>query len=164
MVCSNMGQQFIGRTRLDRSRVDTSFALRETDNIAFARCATSSLPLRLLPKHATSYSFYLLSLFFLQLTDMIGRYPQSLDGASYRLVVQSKIIGQAMRRLRLIKSEDNFQLPAKKLASLLSLALITLDVPSFRPTRVGQTAQIYSPPREQIAVVPYLPVTRHTLP
>ncbi len=81
---------------------------------------------------------------------MISRFPQSLDDASYRLVVQSKIIGQAIRRLLLIESENNFQLPAKKLASLLSLALVTLDIPAFRPTRVERTEKYISPPSKEL--------------
>jgi hypothetical protein len=98
-----------------------------------------------------------------QLTDMISRFPQSLAESCDRLVVQSRIICQAIRRLLLIESENNFQLTAKKLASLLSLALVTLDIPAFRPTRVERTAKIYFSPLERIAVVTYLPVSRRTL-
>jgi hypothetical protein len=68
-----------------------------------------------------------------------------------------------MCRLLLMESENNGQLPAKKLASLLALALAALDIPAFRPIRVERTAQIHFSPLERIAMVTYLAVTRHTL-
>lgn len=72
-----------------------------------------------------------------QLADTIRCFPQSLADSRDRLVVRSRIICQAIRRLQLIDSESSFRLGAKRVTFLLCSAFATLDMPTFLPTHAG---------------------------
>jgi len=98
------------------------------------------------------------------ITDMISRFPQSLDDAYFRLVARSKIIGQAIRRLLLIETGNAVQLPQRSLLRFCLWSLVPLMCPRFVQHTSNEPQNYGSSPLERMAMVTYRAVARHMLP
>src|SRR5271157_4038353 len=120
-MLSNMLHQFIGRDRINNFGIDPSIALQKPKNDAFSSCTASSFAFATTTK-IRFVQFYLSFEFSsFELAHMINCFSNSLIHACDCFIVYTKVTCQSIRRLLLIKTKNDFQLSAKKMASFLSL-------------------------------------------
>lgn len=146
------GHQLIFRDMLHNPRVDPSIALQKAKNNAFTPGPSSSSSFASAAEVCLIKLDLTLQFFSFKFSDMVGRFTKSLVYSTDRLIVEIKIVREAICRLLFVEpSHDrNFSLQLLQRFLFSTGFTATPDVSTFRTTDLERTAKYTLPSSQKV--------------